>query len=151
LLAACVRAAVPADKRACLRRCCRMGRDHLLCDHLCVCARARPHCCFCGGAAEAKAAGFVAEVVAPDQLLPRAQALGEQWAAEGRVRNLVAQGRVQEYLAVNEKESLALAHAFLDTPFLDGQYRFLKSKGKTQLAAMFWVLKTTRPLWSKLL
>jgi enoyl-CoA hydratase/carnithine racemase len=102
-------------------------------------------------AAEAKAAGFVTEVVPKDQLLARAQALGEQWAKEGRVRNLVAQGRVQEYLDVNARESIALAHAFLDVPFLDGQYRFLKSRGKTQMAALFWVLKTTRPLWSKLL
>ncbi len=90
-------------------------------------------------------------VVPLEQLQPTAQALAEQWIAQGRVRNLIEQGRVEEYRAVNLKESIDLANAFLDTPFLDAQYRFLKSKGKTQLAAMFWVLKTFRPLWSKLL
>jgi enoyl-CoA hydratase/carnithine racemase len=102
-------------------------------------------------AAEAAAAGFVSSVVPKEQLQATAQALGEQWAKEGKVRGLVAQGKVQEYLAVNARESIALAHAFLDVPFLEGQYKFLKSRGKTQMAAMFWLLKTTQPLWSKLL
>ena len=59
--------------------------------------------------------------------------------------------QVEEYKAVNLKESHDLADAFLAYPFLDAQYRFLKSKGKSQTAAMFWVLKTTRPIWSKFL
>lgn len=48
-------------------------------------------------------------------------------------------------------QSHDLADAFLATPFLNAQYNFLKSKGKTGPAYTFWFLKTTRPLWSKLL
>ena len=59
--------------------------------------------------------------------------------------------QVEEYKRVNLKESHDLADAFLAYPFLDAQYKFLKSKGKTQTAAMFWVLKTFRPIWSKFL
>ena len=44
-------------------------------------------------------------------------------------------------------ESRQLADAFLAYKFLDAQYKFLKSKGKG-IAKVFWVLKTTRPLWS---
>jgi len=102
-------------------------------------------------AKEAKEAGFVMEVVPHEQLMLRAQEIAEKWAKEGKVRNLVASGQVEEYKAVNLKESRDLADAFLAYPFLDAQYRFLKSKGKSQTAAMFWILKTTRPIWSKFL
>lgn len=53
--------------------------------------------------------------------------------------------------AVNESESLALASAFLDVPFLQGQVDFLASKGKTRPALVFRLLIATRPAWSKLL
>ena len=49
------------------------------------------------------------------------------------------------------EESRALADAFLATPFLNSQYEFLRKKGKIVPARLFWFLKTTRPLWSKLL
>jgi len=100
-------------------------------------------------AAEAKEIGLVQDVVPHDQLMVRAQELAEQWVAAGKVKQIPAGGSVEEYKAVNAKESLELADAFLSYPFLDAQYQFLKSKGKS--ASVFLVLKTLRPLWSKLL
>lgn len=102
-------------------------------------------------AREANEAGFVMEVVPHEQLMPRAQEIAEKWAKEGKIRSMMAKGQVEEYKRVNLKESHDLADAFLAYPFLNAQYEFLKSKGKSQTAAMFWVLKTTRPLWSKFL
>jgi len=100
-------------------------------------------------AAEAKEIGLVQDVVPHDQLMVRAQELAEQWVAAGKVKQIPAGGSVEEYKAVNAKESLELADAFLSYPFLDAQYQFLKSKGKS--ASVFLVLKTLRPIWSKLL
>merc|ERR1719291_309584 len=100
-------------------------------------------------AAEAKEIGLVQDVVPHDQLMVRAQELAEQWVAAGKVKQIPAGGSVEEYKAVNAKESLELANAFLSYPFLDAQYQFLKSKGKS--ASVFLVLKTLRPIWSKLL
>ena len=57
-------------------------------------------------------------------------------------------GTPVEYKQVNMEESRQLADAFLAYKFLDAQYTFLKSKGKGKLANVFWVLKTSRPLWS---
>lgn len=102
-------------------------------------------------AQEAFKIGLVHEVVPHDQLLARAQALGEEFIKTGRKRWLVEQGKVDEYKAVNAKESLDLANAFLSPAFLDGQYKFLKSKGKTTPATIFWTLKTTRPLWKNMM
>ena len=102
-------------------------------------------------AAEAKEAGFVTEVVSHEKLLATAQALGEKWAKEGKVRGMVERGQVEEYKGINAKESKELADAFLSYKFLNAQYEFLSSKGKAGTARAFWVLKTLRPLWSKLL
>jgi len=100
---------------------------------------------------EAKTVGLVVDVVPHDQLMEKAQALAEQWVAEGRKKTIPGGGDVAEYKAVNAQESIALADAFLSVPFLQAQSNFLKSKGKTQMAAVFWLVKTLRPLWSKLL
>jgi len=100
-------------------------------------------------AREAMEIGLVREVVPHDQLLARCQALGEEWVQKGKRKEIPGGGSVQEYKEVNAKESLQLADAFLSYKFLEGQERFLKSKGKN--AAVFTVLKTLRPLWSRLL
>jgi len=102
-------------------------------------------------AEEAKQVGLVKEVVPHDQLLPRSQELAEEWVAAGKVKEIPAGGSVTEYKAVNAKESEELADAFLGYNFMNAQYKFLKSKGKSQPAMLFLVLKTLRPLWSKLL
>lgn len=103
-------------------------------------------------ASEAKEAGFVKEVVAHDKLLVRAQEIGEQIITSGTGK-VFAQGHgtPSEYKQVNDEESRQLADAFLAYKFLDAQYNFLKSKGKGQLANVFWILKTFRPLWSWML
>merc|ERR1719260_377493 len=100
-------------------------------------------------AVEAKEIGLVKDVVPHDQLMEKAQELAEEWVKIGKVKEIPAGGSVDEYKAVNAKESLDLADAFLSYPFLDAQYKFLKSKGKN--ATLFMILKTLRPLWSKLL
>jgi len=100
---------------------------------------------------EAAAVGMVTQVVPHENLMEKSQELAEKWAKEGRKRTIPAGGTVQEYKKVNLEESIRLADAFLSLPFLNAQYQFLKSKGKTSNAALFWFLKTSRPLWSKLL
>jgi len=100
-------------------------------------------------AAEAKEIGLVVDVVPHDQLMEKAQEMAEEWVKAGKVKEIPAGGNVEEYKAVNAKESLELADAFLSYPFLDAQYNFLKSKGKN--ATLFMILKTLRPIWSKLL
>merc|ERR1711976_145423 len=102
-------------------------------------------------AQEALEAGLVQEVVPHSEPLACAQARGEQYIKEKKVRNLVKDNLVEEYKSVNMKESYALADAFLAAPFLTSQYNFLKSKGKKQQANIFWLLKVSRPLWSLLL
>lgn len=102
-------------------------------------------------AEEACEAGFVEKVVPHDELMNSAQQMAEEWIASGKIRNMVADNKVEEYLAVNAKESVELADAFLSTPFLMAQYEFLKSKKKTQPAMLFRTIALLRPLWSKLL
>ena len=70
-------------------------------------------------AAEAKEIGLVIDVVPHDQLMVKAQELAEQWVAAGKVKEIPAGGSVEEYKAVNARESLELADAFLFYPFLD--------------------------------
>ena len=101
--------------------------------------------------AEAAQVGLAAEVVPHDQLLARSQEVAEEWVASDKQKVIPGGGDVQEYKKVNLEESIQLADAFLATPFLEAQYKFLKSKGKTTNATLFWFLKTSRPVWSKLL
>ena len=101
-------------------------------------------------AAEAHAAGFVRQVIGSGDVLAAAQVMGENWASSGRRRSVVEQGEVPTLLKVNAAESKALARAFVDTKFLSAMYEAARAKGKTKLAAAFWVLMHTRPLWSRL-
>ena len=70
-------------------------------------------------AVEAAMIGLVREVVDHENLLARAQELGEQWVAEGKKKEIPAGGTVEEYKAVNARESLELADAFLSYNFLN--------------------------------
>ena len=70
-------------------------------------------------AAEALEIGLVKEVVEHDRLMARAQDLGEQWARQGKKKEIPAGGTVEEYKAVNARESLELADAFLSYNFLN--------------------------------
>eukprot|EP00941_MAST-03F_sp_MAST-3F-sp1_P001205 g1205.t1 len=101
-------------------------------------------------AIEAKNAGFVSDVVPHEELHAVAQKKAEELIASGEkticgmsaTKELVA-----ELKAVNAEESVALARAFMGLPFLNGQYEFLTSKGKSSAARIFWWLKTLRPIW----
>ncbi|MEE2789549.1 MAG: enoyl-CoA hydratase/isomerase family protein [Myxococcota bacterium] len=102
-------------------------------------------------AAEALDAGLIDEVVPPDQLMPRAQAMCEAWIAAGRERQHKGGLSREALKAINAQESEALARCFLDAPFLKGQFQFLWRKKKRGPALMFLSLWWSRPLWSKLL
>lgn len=100
-------------------------------------------------ATEACDVGLIDEVVEEDALLHRAQALARARVETGRT---FRGGFDRETLkAVNARESVALATAFLSAPFLQGQMRFLWSKKKRQTAAMFAALWATSPAWRLLL
>ena len=102
-------------------------------------------------AAEALSVGLVDEVVPHDELLGRAQELGEAWIAAGHTRSFRAGATRDQLKGVNARESEALGDAFLAAPFLMGQYRFLRSKKKLVPALTFLGLRLSRPAWSRLL
>ena len=102
-------------------------------------------------ASEALSIGLVTEVVNHAELLSRAQQLAETWISQGRQRAIPGNQDVSEYKMVNRRESVQVADSFLSYTFLDNQVNFLRSKGKESDARVFWILKTLRPLWSKLL
>ena len=102
-------------------------------------------------AVEALNIGLVLEVVKHTELLTRAQHLAETWISQGRRRTIPGDQDVSEYKKVNRRESVQVADSFLSYNFLDNQVTFLRSKGKEKEARVFWILKTLRPFWSKLL
>lgn len=102
-------------------------------------------------AAEALAVGLVQWVVPHAALLTEAQKIAEGWVQAGTPRTYRAGATREELLAVNARESVQVADAFLSTPFLDGQFRFLWSKKKRGPALTFLALRLTRPAWSRLL
>ncbi len=79
-------------------------------------------------AAQALSMRLITDVVPHDRLLPAAQSLAEQWVAAGRRRAIPCGATCEEYLAVNAVESKALATAFLSSPFLEAQQKFLLLK-----------------------
>jgi peroxisomal 3,2-trans-enoyl-CoA isomerase len=100
---------------------------------------------------EAAAIGLADVVVPHDQLLAEAQRIAEGWIAAGRKRTYRGSGTTADELrAINARESVAVATAFLSPPFLRAQYKFLRSKKKRGPAAMFFVLWRTHPVWSRL-
>lgn len=99
-------------------------------------------------AEEAHEVGLIDEVVPHERLLPRAQEIAQVWAAEGRERQFRAGSTRAELEEVNARESEALADAFLASPFLMGQFRFLWSRKKVAPALTFLALRLTRPVWS---
>ena len=84
-------------------------------------------------------------------LIQEAQKIAESWVSCGKKRAIPGNQNVEEYKEVNKRESVQVADAFLSYNFLDYQENFLRSKGKSKEARMFWILKVFRPLWSKLL
>lgn len=102
-------------------------------------------------AAEALQAGLVQWVVPQEALLEQAQRIAEGWIASGATRRYRGPGELEELKAVNARESVGVADAFLSAPFMMRQARFLWRKRKRGPAVMFLALRATRPLWSLLL
>ena len=101
-------------------------------------------------AKEALDVGLADEVVAHDVLLDVCSSLARSWQAEGRARTHRSGLSTADLQRINAEESVRIADAFLAPPFLEGQYRFLRAKGKKRMAAMFWMLWRSHPLWSRL-
>jgi Delta3-Delta2-enoyl-CoA isomerase len=101
--------------------------------------------------AEAAEAGLATSVVPHDQVVSAAQALAAEWVAQGAARTYRGGFTREALKAVNARESVSVADAFLAAPFLEAQYRFLRSKKKRGPAVMFFALWRTRPLWSRML
>lgn len=99
---------------------------------------------------EAARLGLVDQVLPHAGLLDLAQRTAEQWIADGKARSFRGGWTREALRDVNARESVAVATAFLNPPFLQGQYAFLASRGKRGPAAMFWLLWRTHPLWSRL-
>ncbi|MEM7156174.1 MAG: enoyl-CoA hydratase/isomerase family protein [Myxococcota bacterium] len=102
-------------------------------------------------AAEAEEVGLVNWVVPHEKLMEEAQRIAEGWIEEGVTRSYRAGFTREELEAVNAKESVQVASAFLSPPFLDGQFKFLWSKKKRRNALIFLALRVTHPAWSLLL
>jgi len=105
-------------------------------------------------AKEAVEIGLAEKVVSDSELLQSAQELGETWIAAGKQRALPHGGDaalLDKLKHVNAEESSLLADAFTSEKFLEGQRSFLASKGKTGPAAVFSLVKMTRPLWGQML
>jgi enoyl-CoA hydratase/carnithine racemase len=102
-------------------------------------------------AEEALNAGLVQWVVPHDQLLTEAQRIAGEWAAAGATRRYRGGGTRDELKAVNARECIALADAFLDSPFLKGRFRFFLGKKKWGPALMFLTMWSMRPIWARML
>ena len=102
-------------------------------------------------AKEALDAGLVQWVVPHDKLMEESRIIALDWIASGAGRSYRGGSERDELKAVNARESIDLADAFLSPPFIKAQFNFLRSRKKWGPAAMFLALLITRPLWSRLL
>lgn len=100
---------------------------------------------------EAHDIGMAQWVVPHETLLEDAHKIARQWIEDGKERSFPAGMTRDELKAVNARESVQIADAFLGAAFLKNQFEFLWSKNKKGPALMFLALLLTRPLWSKLL
>ena len=103
------------------------------------------------GGEEALVAGLVQWVTPHDAFVEEAQRVAQGWISAGATRSFRGGSRRDELKAVNASESQALADAFLGSPFIKAQFRFLWRKKKWGPAAMFLSMLILRPLWSRLL
>ena len=102
-------------------------------------------------AEEALKAGLIQWVVPHDKLSEEADRIAREWIASEASRSIRGGSMRDELKAVNASESQALADAFLSSPFIKAQFRFLWSKKKWGPAIMFLTMLISRPLWSRLL
>jgi enoyl-CoA hydratase/carnithine racemase len=102
-------------------------------------------------AEEALEAGLIQWVAPHDKLEEESRRIAQEWIASGATRSFRGGSERDELKTVNASESVALADAFLSTPFLKAQFKFLWSKKKRGPAVMFLTMLITRPLWSRFL
>lgn len=102
-------------------------------------------------AAEALEAGLIQWVVPHEELAKESRRIAQEWISSRATRSFRGGSSRDELKAVNARESVALADAFLATPFIRGQFRFLWSKKKWGPAAIFLAMLISRPIWSRLL
>ena len=102
-------------------------------------------------AAEALEAGLIQWTAPHDKLAEEAHRIALGWIASGAERSFRGGSGRDELKAINARESIALANAFLGAPFIKAQFEFLWHKGKLAPAAMFLSMLILRPLWSRLL
>jgi len=102
-------------------------------------------------AAEALEAGLIQWVAPHDKLAEKANGIAREWIDSGATRSFQGGSRREELKAVNASESQALANAFLGTPFIRAQLKFLWRKKKWGPAVMFLTMLIFRPIWSRFL
>ena len=102
-------------------------------------------------AEEALDAGLIQWVVPHDQLADEAHRIAREWINTVAQRHFRGGSGRDELKAVNARESVDLADAFLSAPFIKAQFKFLSSKKKWGPAAMFLAMLVSRPVWSRLL
>ncbi|MBT8048289.1 MAG: enoyl-CoA hydratase/isomerase family protein [Xanthomonadales bacterium] len=103
------------------------------------------------GAREALDAGLIQWVVPHDQLPEEAQRIAGEWIDTDAQRSFRGGSTRDELKAVNARESVELADAFLGAAFIKAQFKFLASKKKWGPAALFLAMLISRPVWSRLL
>jgi len=89
----------------------------------------------------------------PDLSGTPGQELGEDWARSGKVRQIRGGASVEEYKAVNARESRDLSEAFVSEKFLRTQLQFWEKRGKgwSPTGIVLWLLLKTRFVWIKFL
>ncbi|MBV1910603.1 MAG: enoyl-CoA hydratase/isomerase family protein [Kangiellaceae bacterium] len=102
-------------------------------------------------ASEALSIGLVQWVASDKELLSEANKIAQNWIAQQKERSFLAGSQLNDLKAVNAKESIAVAEAFLSAAFMKEQARFLWSKKKRVPSLIFWSLWLLRPLWTRLL
>jgi hypothetical protein len=90
-------------------------------------------------------------VASHETLAAEARRIALEWVETGAARRFRGGSQREELKTVNASESIALADAFLSSPFLRAQLGFLLRKRKWAPAAMFLLMLISRPAWSRLL
>ena len=100
-------------------------------------------------AGEALEAGLIQWTAPHDKLGQETHRIAQQWIDAGAERGFRGGSGRDELKAVNARESVDLADAFLSAPFIKAQFKFLWRKKKLWPATMFLAMLISRPLWSR--
>lgn len=98
-------------------------------------------------AGEALQARLIQWVVPHEQLASKAREIALDWASSDTERSYRGGSTRDELKSVNAVESVQLATAFLSSPFIKAQAKFLWKKKKWGPAMMFFSMWVTRPVW----